>query len=231
MKGLTLTLALLLPFPTQAQELTLSLVEWVIDEDCPGTENDDTIEVRVDWEDFPEDAIFYLERAVQVTATSCPEFVQVRSVIRGAADTMTFKDSMTTATHKASLWRLIWFDEEGTTRVRDFLFEPPGGGDTCAPPPLAPDCPEPSVSVLDEPQIDPSGASWDLGGEVSVVAFDASGFNVSRTEDPIPLTDTYLVSWPGPCPCTLVALSTDDPQPAFALGNGEPLILWNDLAP
>lgn len=224
-------LALLLALTLPAQEITLQSVEWTIDPDCPGTGGDDTVEVTLTWEGMAQGKTFHVERAQQTTPSSCPHTVESTSVsVNVPEGSVTFTAQETTEIHKAFRWRLLW-TVSGSLRVRDFLLEPPGGGDNCFEPPDAPDCPTPALTILDEPQVNTQGATWDLGGEgVSVIAFDASGETAFRDDEPS--GDTYAVTWPGPCPCPLVALVAEEPSDtSFFLGNGGTLALWQGQNP
>lgn len=228
MKTLATLALLLLALPAAAQEITLDSVTWTIDPACPGTGADDTVEVTLAWSDLTPGGVFHVERGQQTTATSCPFFVQSWSVgFTESSGTTTFTVQETTEVHKAFRWRAIW-SSGGSARVRDFLIEPPGGGDTCFEPPEAPDCSEPFLDIEDEPQIGDLGASWDLSGsDISVLSFDAEGESANRTDDPVAGTDTYVVAWPGDCPCSLVALVSHaaDTQP-FLIGNATPVAFW-----
>lgn len=223
--------------PLLAQEVVLRSVSWTIDPACPGLAEDDLVEVSFAYSGFTPETVIYVERSRQTTETSCSRFVEVYSLagFQQTSGTLGFVVPETTSLDKAFLWRVIVTvnGSPGTVRFHDFLIQPPGGGDTCLPPPVAPDCPAPAVTVLDEPQLTEDFLFWDLDGpDPAVLVFDRTGSLAARDDEPAPGTSTYSVAWPGDCPCSAIAIAEHGSDfPHHYVGSGSPLVVMNGLVP
>lgn len=129
---------LLAPFylSLQAQDsgIRLTRVTWAIDPECPGTGADDLVVVTLRPVDLGPDPEWTVELAHQTSALSCPHWTGSWSVSGGQTS---FRYRLATEVHKAVRVRATW---DGGSR--DWILEPPDGGDTCFPSPEAPVCQE-----------------------------------------------------------------------------------------
>lgn len=221
----------LLPAGLAAQSVELASHSFTIDPDCPGVGNDDTLSVTFAYEGMPPGAAFYVEDSTHTAPESCPYYTISRGVSpTRSSGSVTFEKTVTTQIHRAFTWRVTWVTEDGRVRIRSWTLEPPPGHHSCLDPPNPTPCPDERLSILDEPQVDATGASWEIAGDpLTLVAFDADG-SFTRTEDPNPGTDTYQVSWPGVCPCSLVVVATQS-SARLVLGNGPVMAVWSGVEP
>ena len=131
--------SLLFPSLASAGEVQLIRVTWLIDQDCPGVGNDDDIIVFLDPVGLGDNPTYSVWVGPQTTPLSCP-YWQNGWTIAGDAP-ISLRHKLTTQLYKAVRIRASW---EGGSR--DWIIEPPDGGDTCWSAPEAPNCqvvPEP----------------------------------------------------------------------------------------